>query len=260
MSRLALRVLTALILLPPLLWLVLRGPRPFLLLVILLCAGHAFREWWEVTVFPRGLFLLSTAGLFAAFLFAERTLAGGFWLLLCGPTFYFLAHFERETFLQDFGKALSGLFVVFLGFYALFKLSDFGRLFLLYLLAVVFSADTGAYFGGRLLGRRPFFPAISPRKTLEGYFCGTLAGTLAGLIVATGADLFSGAEARGLSLALSLLSPAGDLLESMVKRACGVKDSGRILPGHGGLLDRVDALIFLAPALWAYLEFRGGGW
>ncbi|WP_168718709.1 phosphatidate cytidylyltransferase [Thermosulfurimonas marina] len=260
MSKPILRILTALVLLPPLLWLVLQGPRPLLFLVTLLCAGHAFREWWEMTGFPRGLFLFSTAALFGGFLLAEKSLAGGLWILLFGPTLYFLRYFERETFLRNFGRDLSGLFLIFLGFYALFKLSDFGRFFLLYLLAVVFSADTGAYFGGRLWGHRPFFPAISPRKTLEGYICGVLAGTLGGGALALWKGLFPWREGLALSLALAVLSPAGDLLESMVKRACGVKDSGRILPGHGGLLDRVDALIFLAPALWAYLELRGGGW
>ncbi|RUM89551.1 MAG: hypothetical protein DSZ24_00945 [Thermodesulfatator sp.] len=260
MSKMALRILTALILLPPLLWLVLRGPRVLLFLVALLCAGHAFREWWEMTGFPRGLFLLSTLGLGAAFFLAEKTLAGGLWALLLAPTLYFLLHFERETFLSVFGRALSGLFLIFLGFYGVVRVFDFGRLDLLYFLTVIFAADTGAYFGGRLWGKRPFFPSVSPRKTLEGYFSGILAGTLAGWAVGVKTGCFPRTEALGLSLALSVLAPAGDLLESMVKRSCGVKDSGRLLPGHGGLLDRVDALIFLAPAFWAYLELRGGGW
>jgi phosphatidate cytidylyltransferase len=127
-------------------------------------------------------------------------------------------------------------------------------------LTLTFFSDTGAYFAGRFLGRRKLYPAVSPKKTLE--------GALGGLLFAFGA----GALARlwympqlgwGDALAVTLpgaaLAMAGDLVESLIKRSEGIKDSGRLIPGHGGLLDRIDALLFSAP--WVYLYaayiFRG---
>jgi len=259
MRNLVSRVLTAVALLPPLLLLVLRGPSWALFLVTLLAGGHALREWWEMTGFPRGLFLLAVTGYFAAFFLATRSLIGALWVLLAIPTLYFLLRFEKENFLVPFSLALAGLIYTFVGFWSLYRLSEAGRLSLLFLLTLIFAEDTAAYFGGRSFGRHPFFAAVSPKKTLEGYLCGVFAGTAAAFVLAVKTGLFPPGEALLLGLSLSVLAPAGDLLESMVKRACGVKDSGRILPGHGGLLDRVDALIFLAPLFRAYLEIRGGG-
>ncbi len=257
MKNLVLRVLTALFLLPPLVYLIWRGPLWMLFGLSLLLGGHAFREWWEMCRFPRGLFFISCGAYFGAFFLASKTLPGALWLLVALPTFYFLVYFRKEDFLRHFTQALSGLFYLFLGFWALFLIASKGRGDLLFLLAVVILEDTGAYFGGRLLGRNPFFPRISPKKTREGFLLGLISGTLGGLAVNRWLGLYPWPLALFLGLALSLLSPAGDLLESMVKRSCGVKDSGRILPGHGGLLDRVDALLFVAPFFYAFLEVWG---
>jgi len=251
-----LRVFTALVLIPPLVLFILKAPLWAFFIVSALCGGHAFREWWEMTAFPRGLFWVGTLVYFLAFLLGPKSLFLAFWVLFLGPALYFLWRFEKEVFLSQFGRALSGLCYIFLGFFSLASIPTYphGRLYLLYLLLLIFSADTGAYYGGRLFGRHSFFPTISPKKTWEGFWSGTFLATVLGFIFSRKLGLFGPREALLVSFFLSALAPLGDLLESMVKRACGVKDSGWILPGHGGLFDRVDALIFIAPLFYGYLS------
>ncbi len=112
--------------------------------------------------------------------------------------------------------------------------------------AVTWSTDIGAFFVGRTWGKTHFFVLISPKKTLEGAVGGLLAGTAAGLIVIFAAGLHVPAFAAPfIGLSLSAIAQCGDLVESMLKREAGVKDSGTIIPGHGGVLDRVDSLLFV---------------
>ena len=122
---------------------------------------------------------------------------------------------------------------------------------------VVAAADIGGYFAGRKFGKRKLAPAVSPGKTWEGFSGGLIANLLLGSLIAylTGSNI-------GLLLAIvvptSLFSVLGDLLESMVKRHAGVKDSGVILPGHGGILDRVDSITAAAPVF--ALAVLASGW
>jgi phosphatidate cytidylyltransferase len=124
----------------------------------------------------------------------------------------------------------------------------------LILVAVVgpWISDSGAYFAGRLLGRHPLFPNLSPKKTVEGGIGGVLLTT-----VAVGWFMydflgFGTVEAALWGLAISILSQAGDLFESILKRILDLKDLGRALPGHGGILDRIDSLLFTAPAVYYF--------
>jgi phosphatidate cytidylyltransferase len=127
-----------------------------------------------------------------------------------------------------------------------------GRVWLLFTLALIWAGDTLAYFAGRAIGRHAMAPRISPKKTWEG-----AAGNVAGSLIVAG--VFSRWLEVGVPhlIAIALLANVagqlGDLLESAYKRGAGVKDSGTLLPGHGGMLDRVDALIFAAPVVWAYI-------
>ena len=126
-----------------------------------------------------------------------------------------------------------------------------GRAFLLYAIGIVWVADIGAYFAGRAWGRHKLAPRVSAGKTREGVVGGVAAVVLyaiAGLGV-FGVPYDAWLAWMVVAVAAGLLSVAGDLLESVLKREAGVKDSGRILPGHGGLLDRVDSLIAAAPVL-----------
>lgn len=137
------------------------------------------------------------------------------------------------------------------------KLDDFDVAEVAVLVAVVgpWISDTGAYFGGRFFGRRLLFPTLSPKKTVEGGVGGLI---LTVLVVGLTAWHFLSLSIPGallLGAVVSICSQAGDLFESMLKRILDVKDLGHLLPGHGGILDRVDSLLFTAPAVYYFLFF-----
>ena len=118
---------------------------------------------------------------------------------------------------------------------------------------VTWGNDTFAYFAGHAFGKHKLYERISPKKTWEG-FAGGAVGSVVGALVTRWlllADDLGVGTAVAVGLGGAVLGPLGDLAESMVKRAAGVKDSGKIIPGHGGLLDRIDALLFVAP--WVYV-------
>lgn len=157
---------------------------------------------------------------------------------------------------------------LFYGFYAPFGMltfvlirntggSDAGFALMLSLLLMVWGNDTFAYFTGRAFGKHLFAPHISPKKTWEGFF-GGFAGALVGLLISYYVipfDFpFALAVAWPLVLLISVCGPIGDLTESKLKRAAGVKDSSNLLPGHGGFFDRFDALLLAAPAYYLYLK------
>ncbi len=131
------------------------------------------------------------------------------------------------------------------------------RRWVLVLLAGVWSFDTGAYLVGRSIGRRPFLPWISPKKTLEGVLGGLVAAAL-GVAVVLAISGTSPLEALVLGPLLGTVAQSGDLAESLLKRAAGAKDSGSLIPGHGGILDRVDSILFAAPVLAAWVAFVHG--
>lgn len=128
-----------------------------------------------------------------------------------------------------------------------------------FLCAIVFSTDIGAYFVGRKIGGPKLSPRISPNKTMSGAIGGLFAATLAASLTYSAFGLGPLWAAVALAVPLSIVSQAGDLYESSMKRNAGVKDSGRIIPGHGGVMDRVDGLLFAAFGLWL-LSVMSGEW
>jgi phosphatidate cytidylyltransferase len=124
------------------------------------------------------------------------------------------------------------------------------------LLVGTFLADSAAYLGGRLFGRRPLAPSISPHKTVEGLYCGMLIAVLSVFVAGLYQPWLTQGDALLLGVAVAVLGPLGDLFESVVKRDAGAKDSGRLLGAHGGALDRLDAVIFTVVAgyyIWVSL-------
>jgi phosphatidate cytidylyltransferase len=119
----------------------------------------------------------------------------------------------------------------------------------LFTLALVWAADTGAFFAGRWLGRVPLAPRVSPKKTWEGVFGGMLVSGLVAWLAATFVFSVEVWQFVAICIAVAAVSIVGDLTESMLKRAVGLKDSGSVFPGHGGMLDRIDSVTAAAPAL-----------
>jgi phosphatidate cytidylyltransferase len=113
-----------------------------------------------------------------------------------------------------------------------------------------FLGDTGAYAGGRLFGRRPLAPQISPKKTVEGLFCGMLVALFSVFLAGLYQDWLTQGDALLLGLTVAVLGPVGDLFESLVKRDAGIKDAGHLFGAHGGALDRLDAVIFTIVAAY----------
>ncbi|HEY2074107.1 MAG TPA: phosphatidate cytidylyltransferase [Gaiellaceae bacterium] len=130
-----------------------------------------------------------------------------------------------------------------------------GRLLAFTILLTVWAADTLAYFGGKLLGRHKLAPTLSPGKTWEGFVIGSLAGVFVSFVALYDSrhTYLRVWEAVVLGLVIVLASVVGDLFESMLKRDMQVKDTGRLLGGHGGIIDRVDALLFAGPAAYYLL-------
>lgn len=155
-----------------------------------------------------------------------------------------------------FTVVYAGLMLSFLG---LIRDLPSGAAWLLLVLACTFGADTGAYLVGRVIGKHKLAPHVSPGKTIEGLFGGVALSIVAALVcrLLIPGDL-SVRDCLWVGAAVGFIGPLGDLSESMLKRSVGVKDSGNLIPGHGGLLDRIDALLFTAPFVYYYATYLRG--
>lgn len=131
-----------------------------------------------------------------------------------------------------------------------------GLVFVLFLFAAVWAADTAAFFAGRAVGGPKLAPRLSPNKTWAGFGGGVLGAAVAGALMAWTFALPFVGGAAGLGAVLGAVAQGGDLFESWLKRRCGAKDSGRLIPGHGGVLDRLDGLIFATPAFALFAVFH----
>ena len=165
--------------------------------------------------------------------------------------------FRKGTFRFAFLFLLgcAWLAIPFLSFIGIIFLPDSKKL-ILFLVLVVIINDTAAYFAGKTFGKKKIAPRISPNKTYLGSIAGLLDGIIAGFLLNLWLQLFSNLEAIIFSAILIVTAQAGDLFESKFKRAFDIKDSGKILAAHGGMLDRMDALLFCFPVYLSLLYFR----
>lgn len=254
------RVLTSILLVPLVLAMLFYG-NPWLLaavvfLILLMCGW----EWTRLIALDalayRLLFMLILAAAFWACAYGFKhwlVLGLGFWLLIL------LAVLTYPASEKIWGKraivALAGLLLLPLfaqSLAALYQLPQ-GQWLLLYLLLLVWAADIGAYFSGKLWGKHKLIPRVSPGKSWEG----VVGGTVLALIVSLAGYYWLRPEGLGrwllLAFAIVLISILGDLFISMLKRRCQLKDTGAILPGHGGILDRLDSLIAALPFFYSGL-------
>lgn len=258
------RVLTAVVLIPLVLLVLLRGSFLLLIVIAALVAGLAAWEYLAIADAhgartPRILVLLSIAALFAAAYLGKDTLLplvglSAFILLVVCSFRSPLDQVLPDTAFSSFGIVYCGLTLLTI---PLLREQADGPSKLVFLLCTVWMGDIAALYVGRNLGRHKLAPQLSPNKTWEGS-TGSLVGSL--LITAalfffsrrTGLLHFAGTLGYWLALGVivNIAAQLGDLVESAIKRGAGVKDSGTLLPGHGGILDRIDALLLAAPALW----------
>jgi phosphatidate cytidylyltransferase len=290
------RVLTAVVLIPVVLILVLRAPVPVLAVVTAAIALLAIHELLKLSeaygIHPQrwptytfvGLFfliiaipsatpLLSTSG-FAYIALSAAVLA---------PFLFLSIGMHRAELATAFPAALVSTFAfayIALPLASLVQLREQwqGAFYLLYLLLVVWAGDIFAYFVGKSIGHHRMSPRVSPKKTWEGAVASVIASVAVGLLmfhyslpISTALlhahlielrdGIFNNQQPSlipiiALSIALNIAAQFGDLVESLIKRGANAKDSGAILPGHGGMFDRIDALLFAAPVLWSYIAYR----
>ena len=260
------RVLTALILLPALLAALIPGEVPGTAAVVALLALGGVHEFlrFRNKIFLRGEeSVIAAWGGLVAFSFISKSLVVPGALLTTGLLIYLMYDANRRdpgpTALARFAHvAASWLYIAFgLGFAV--TLRRFGYEPIIFLVVIVMAGDTAAFFVGSAIGRVRLAPRISPKKSVEGAVASIIGACVCGGLLAGYLKLPFGPTAGVLiSAVLNIAAQAGDLAESFLKRAAGVKDSGKIFPGHGGVLDRVDAFLPTLPLFAAILMLTGG--
>jgi phosphatidate cytidylyltransferase len=277
MSNLTQRVLTAVFGFPLLYLIFYLGGVPFLILVIILIfVGQLefFKLLGTEKVSPdRVLALASSLILAVAAYFGYTYFLVLFTLILVIAFILQLRKQDLSSTIVELGTTLFG--VVYLGWFlshavllrnidqnsnirnyaqTVQGLKDPGFFYVIFVVACTFLNDTGAYFVGRWMGRRKLIPRISPGKTVEGTIGGVVLATITGevvnLIFKSPLEYYS---AFMFGFIIGIVAVLGDLVESLIKRSVGVKDSGAILPGHGGVLDRFDSLIFVFPVSYCFV-------
>ena len=291
------RVLTAVVLIPVVLVLVLRAPVQVLAFVTGVIALLAIREllnlseaygnrplriptylfcavfFFVIALYPSPTVPLAT-NIFAYFSLSFCLLAAFIFLAIA------MANQELASAFPAARVSAFAFLYIALPMASLVQLREQwqGAIMLLYLLLLVWAGDIFAYFIGKPFGRHRMSPRVSPHKTWEGAAASVIASVAVGLVMLRyavplssallraglikrdggifGANEFSLAEVVVLSIVLNIAAQLGDLVESVIKRGAGAKDSGAILPGHGGMLDRIDALLFAAPVLWIVAAWR----
>jgi len=253
------RLLTAGILIPLFYLYVTRLPVLYFRILLLLLAAVGLMEFFAMTSLHR---ILRYAAVFAG--------AVLFWMVTGAPTSFtfhpvlvlsgllfllrLFVHRTPEGSVRDVGVVTAGLLYVsgLLSYQVLLRSQ--GAEFIVLLYAVVWSCDGMALYAGRFLGRHKLYPSMSPNKTVEGAIGGLAGGILAAVVVNFLFDIGSYPLVVLMGALAACLGQAGDLVESMLKRDAGVKDSSALFPGHGGVLDKIDAALFAGPVI--YFGFR----
>ncbi len=235
---------------------------PFALLVyaIATLAAIEFLRLTRPAIRSLPLVLANGLAVAAAFTFPKLPLKELLAATVAANGLFFLFQVRRPQqlpdFVRDFGVHLGAVFYVYMPLFFLYDLQQISPNLLFFLLLVIAIGDSGAYFVGVAVGRHKIYPVASPKKSLEGVAAAVLTAAPAGLLSLW---LFpvpvTPLGAAASAALIGLVSQLSDPVESLFKRAAGAKDSGTMLPGHGGVLDRVDSYIFCAPLLTALARF-----
>jgi phosphatidate cytidylyltransferase len=203
--------------------------------------------------------ITGTTLLFVPFIGTDRLALATVGLLFIGFSLLFLFRLRTiETAAQEAAYALLAfIYVPFLLMHlVLLRQTQFGVQWLFVIMLIVMTNDSAAYYTGSAFGKRRLYPLVSPKKSVEGALgglCGSLVGTL--LAKYTFFPQLTFADVVLTALVIGMVGQAGDLFESLLKRSFGVKDSGSIIPGHGGVLDRLDSILFAAPITYYYVIY-----
>lgn len=264
------RWLTAIVLAPIVIWILVKGNIVLLAALISVVAVLAVREYLRI-IFGKDKdsasntikiisYSVSLALIWGACLHSWEILFLILTVNFMALSVFVLARFDNtSTIFDKIEKQVLGIVYIPVPLSLLIFIRDFegGSLWILWLLLVTFASDTGALYSGTFFGKHPLAPIISPNKTIEGSIGGLITAMLVGFIFCMifFKDLSLAFRVLPCALIMAVAGQIGDLFESAMKRASGVKDSGRLLPGHGGMLDRIDAVLLVIPVIYIYLVY-----
>ena len=264
------RILTALVTLPLLVGAIWAG-YPWTTVIVAAAALLGVREFYRLASGPTPPLILPLGALWTVLIVVSGQLTDEWYeyapQLLAGATITaalpaLIVARHRPRALTMWAYAVGGpLYVGFLLAHTLMLREldgdgELGRNWLLFALLVTFATDTGAFITGRTFGRRPMSPSISPNKTWEGSIGGFMVGVGIALALGPLLQLSVPVWQRALvGASIGVLAQLGDLAESRLKRVSGAKDAGSLLPGHGGILDRIDSIVFTVPIVYYLVEF-----
>jgi phosphatidate cytidylyltransferase len=263
------RILVGVVTIPIVIAIILYLPATFFLFLLLILLGLGLYEYFSLIevddiTFPRWKELFAFIGMgipVTAYLWGLNGILASFFTLLA---FLMILTMGRLTSYEHAFTRAGG---IFLGYFfiavplsmamLILMMAPHGRSYILWMVLIVWAGDTGAFYLGTMFGKHKLYPKVSPKKSVEG----VIGGILSALVVAVIARLFlsvniSQYEVLILPPILLVLGQLGDFSESMLKRGAGAKDSGRILAGHGGILDRIDSFLFTIPFFYIYLFLR----
>jgi len=264
------RWITALVLVPIVLWVLIKGSTLLLAVLVSVAAVFAIREYLNI-IFGNDEGPISETIKIISYTVSMALIIGaclGSWEILflilavnlMALSIFVLSRFASNHAIFDIiAKQVLGVVYIPVSLSLLIFIKEFegGTFWIIWLLLVTFANDTGAFYTGTFFGKKPLSPNISPNKTIEGSLGGIALAMILGFIFAQ--IFFQDVSLSFLvipgAFMIAIAGQIGDLFESAMKRASGTKDSGRILPGHGGMLDRIDGLLLAIPVLYVYLDF-----
>lgn len=257
------KVWAAVFFVPPIIVLIIAGPPAVLPLMVLLATYFGLREFYNLAL-PHSRPVERILGIGLGLIFSALMAFGGagwmapflVFLLLCLSVLFMVTSEDLSSTILNLGVTLFG--IVYIGFLlshvSLIRNIPGGKAWALFLITTVWAGDISAYFCGSRFGKHKLYPKISPKKTVEGLI-GAVIGSI--LVALSFSQLFIPQLEKGLciliAIGLGILGQVGDFTESMLKRSAQVKDSGSLIPGHGGMLDRLDSFLFSAPFLYYLL-------
>jgi phosphatidate cytidylyltransferase len=259
------RIITGVISVPLLIGIIYLAPTWVFIVLVLFVALIGLSEFYSMTgaaasdAIIFGNYLV-TAGMFCALLAKSPLYIAALPLFVMVPmALYVLNYRDAKPKMGDIARVIMGPFYICVPLVFLAQIARLpqGQWWIFFILAVIFAGDTGSFYFGKWLGKHKL-TRISPGKTWEGAIGGLLSNAgCAGIYGYLFLPSLSATSAMVLAIIIGISGQIGDLAESMLKRISRVKDSGRILPGHGGLLDRIDSLLFAIPILYLFLSFAG---